>query len=111
MTLDEVRALLSTFERWARGDPDGDDLLAPFLRTASGYAHRRVEWYLAPVEQRQALDAPRRAAHDAFISTCRPLSRAMGHPSNAWYANVGEVREDQGDFACLVHAALGLAAR
>jgi hypothetical protein len=112
MTLDDVRSLLTTMGDWERRSPDpGGPLVASFLRHAFQYARMRADWRLASVEERARLDAPRRAAHDAFIDSCDALSRAMGHPRNEWRRRLGDVREDVGDFACLVHAALGLAAR
>lgn len=84
-----------------------------WLEAAVRYAEIRVAWWQAPGPERAALDAPRTAAHDSFIDACNILSRAMAAAgeSNRWRAEIGTERGEIGDFACLLHAVLGLRAR
>lgn len=109
MTLTEAETILKALERSRVPDP----LRRQWLETAVRYAELRAAWWMAAPEERAAMDASRTAAHDAFIDACNILSRAMlaAGESNAWRAEIGTERGDIGDFACLLHAALGLRAR
>lgn len=84
-----------------------------WLEAAVRYAQIRVAWWRTAGPERSMLDAPRTAAHDAFIDACNILSRAMAATgeSNRWRAEIGTERGEIGDFACLLHAVLGLRAR
>ena len=50
---------------------------------------------------------------DALIASCDILARNMAHrgENDLWRIQRGQDRKDIGDFACLLHAMLGLAAR
>jgi len=110
-TIDGVRELLTTLQDWARRSPDRGALLEVCLRSACRYGQLRAEWFLAGTEARAGIDSVRRFAHDAFIASCNALSRAMGDPANRWRGHIGDVREDLGDFACLLEVAVTLSAR
>jgi hypothetical protein len=59
------------------------------------------------------MDPSRTTAHNAFIDECNILSRAMAAAgeSNGWRAEIGTDRKEIGDFACLLHAVIGIRAR
>lgn len=90
----------------------------PALRTemlgqAVRYARLRVDWLLAGIDRDPALDASRSRAHDAFIDSLNILSReaARRGQSVSWRERLGDDRKVIGDFACYLHAILGLQAR
>ena len=91
--------------------PARDGLKRALFGAAARYAHLRVEWFLADAEGRVAVDATRTKAHDAFIDSCNILSRAMASEGNSWRRLLGDDRKEIGDFACHVHASLGVRAR
>ena len=77
------------------------------------YARARTDWQLADTQTRIAMDATRTASHNALIDACNILSRAcatLGR-STEWRRNLGEDRRQIGDFACHLHACLGVLAR
>lgn len=108
MTFEEARQFLEEIEGSQLTTLRQDLLIA-----ASRYAAKRVEWYLADTASRQAMDTARTAAHDAFIDTCNILSRNMTKvgEDNRWRARLGDDRKAIGDFACYLHALLGVRAR
>jgi len=59
------------------------------------------------------MDEERTRAHNAFISACDILSRNMAESGEVHTRRtvIGQDRKDIGDFACLVHAVLGIMAR
>ncbi len=83
------------------------------VKSAVRYARLRVDWLLSDQEGRNELEAERTASHNAFISTCDILSRNMlkSGEDNSWRTQIGNKRKDIGDFACLIHAVLGINAR
>ncbi len=83
------------------------------LKSAVRYARLRVDWLMCYAEGRIELDMERTAAHDAFISSCDILSRNMAKSGEdaRWRKLIGEDRKAIGDFACLLHAVMGLTAR
>jgi hypothetical protein len=89
-----------------------EELRADLLKAAVRYAHMRAEWQLASFEERVTMDASRARAHEALIIACNVLSRNMAaQGENAtWRAALGDNRKVIGDFACLVHAILGIRA-
>ena len=68
---------------------------------------------MTDLEGRRGMDAQRRSTHDALIDACNILSRGCvraGRPI-AWRGRLGEDRKEIGDFACHLHAILGILAR
>ncbi len=88
-------------------------LVNSLLKSAVRYSRLRVDWLLSDQEERNELEAERTASHNAFISTCDILSRNMlnSGEDNSWRTQIGNNRKDIGDFACLIHAVLGINAR
>jgi hypothetical protein len=80
---------------------------------AARYAGLRADWALADPAGREALDALRRAAHDAFIDACNILSRNMAERGESieWRRELGDDRKTIGDFACWLSLSLALSAR
>jgi hypothetical protein len=77
------------------------------------YARMRTDWRLADRETGTGMEAARSSAHNAFIDACNIMGRACakhGHP-NEWWRRLGEDRKKVGDFACHIHAQLGILAR
>lgn len=83
------------------------------LKKSIAYAHIRAEWKLADYETRIEMDTPRSIAHNAFIDACNILSRNMHLTGEdaTWRKKLGENRKEIGDFACYLHAILGIKAR
>ena len=77
------------------------------------YARLRVDWQLADIDTRISMDDTRTAAHDTFIDACNILSRNMASQGeeNEWRRLMTDDRKEIGDFACHLHAMLGIAAR
>ena len=113
MTYQEAQAAFLQMKSAAEGNQELAGFLRELILLAVRYARARTDWQLADREMRLAMSEARRAAHNAFIDACNILSRACarhGRP-NAWRAALGEAREDIGDFACYLHALLGVMAR
>ena len=83
------------------------------LLCAVRYARLRTDWRLAVVHERPAMDSARTAAHNALIDALNILSRAMvkAGENAMWRKQVGDDRQEIGDWACHVHAHLGIQAR
>lgn len=86
-----------------------DDLIQDAVR----YARLRVDWQLATGDERKQIDEVRTRAHDAFISSCNILSRAMlkNGEDVSWREQLGPDRKEIGDWACWMHAFMGISAR
>jgi hypothetical protein len=83
------------------------------LKSAIRYSRLRVDWYLTNQEQRREMEEERTIAHNAFISACDILSRNMKQRGEdyKWRFQIGNNRKSIGDFACLLHAVMGIKAR
>lgn len=101
----QILALISTTRH--------QQLLNSLLKSAMRYAELRVEWYFLDLEGRKDIDDERSRAHTAFITTCDILSRNMmlAGEDNHWRMQIGTDRKSIGDFACLLHAIIGIRAR
>lgn len=88
-------------------------LFKTMLKKAVRYSRLRVDWYLSGLEEKIEIDKERTLAHNAFIDSCNILSRNMGLAGEdvQWRHKIGEDRKELGDFACLLHAVLGIKAR
>lgn len=84
-----------------------------FLKSAIRYAQIRVEWYFTNPEERIELDKERSRAHEALISNCDALARNMKSEGedDSWRTKLGDERKKIGDFACFVHAIIGISSR
>ena len=87
-------------------------LVNKLIRSAIRYSRLRVDWYLSDQQARMELEMERSIAHNAFISACDILSRNMRESieDNKWRAKIGTDRKSIGDFACLLHAVIGISA-
>jgi len=76
------------------------------------YAGARVEYLRAESEQKRWLGPDRAATHNQFISACDILSRRMRELNEdvSWRSVLGNDRRRLGDFACMIHCILGIAA-
>lgn len=88
-------------------------LVKSLVKTAIRYARIRVDWYLLDLEGKKEMDDERSRAHTAFIDTCDILSRNMmlAGEDNHWRKEIGSDRKTVGDFACMLHAVIGIKAR
>lgn len=88
-------------------------LVNSLLKSAVRYSRLRVDWYFSDQEQRIEMDEERTIAHNAFISACDILSRNMkdAGEDNQWRLRIGTERKSIGDFACLLHAIIGINSR
>jgi hypothetical protein len=113
MTASEAESVFKQVVEAAAGDDDLLRLHRDLCLVAVRYARARTDWRLADRETRLSMGKARTAAHDALIDACNILSRACtraGRP-NEWRRRLGEDRKEIGDFACHVHAYLGIFAR
>jgi len=86
------------------------DLVQALFRAAVRYANIRTEWEFLDVEERVEMNLERTAAHDRFIDACNILSRnqvTKGEDAT-WRQKIGTHRKDIGDFACYLHAIIGI---
>lgn len=113
MNHDEAKTIFAEAAEAAAGDDDLLRLHRDLCLLAVRYARARTDWRLADRETRLGMDRARTAAHNALIDACNILSRACtkaGRPIE-WRRELGEDRQGIGDFACHVHAHLGILAR
>jgi hypothetical protein len=113
MTSTEAERIFREIVAAITGDDDLRRLQRDFLLLAVRYARTRTDWRLADRETRLGMDGARTAAHNALIDACNILSRAcakVGRPTE-WRRRLGDDRKEIGDFACHVHAHLGILAR
>jgi hypothetical protein len=92
---------------------DETELKRHLVLSAVHYARLRADWRLADVRERMAMDSARTAAHNALIDAANILSRAMikAGENATWRRQVGADRQEIGDWACHIHAHLGIEAR
>jgi len=90
-----------------------NELRCVLFKAAVRYAHMRAAWQLASTADRAAMDLSRSKAHDVLIDACNILSRNMAARAEdvRWRAELGDDRKEIGDFACHLHAILGVRAR
>jgi hypothetical protein len=90
-----------------------DTLRRELIAACVRYAHFRAEWQIATPERRMEMDGGRRLSHNALIDACNILSRNMAGRGEdiTWRAELTNNRKEIGDFACYVHAVLGIRAR
>jgi hypothetical protein len=94
-------------------DPDLEALRMDILQAAVVYSRIRTDWYFLSTEERREKDVSRTRAHNAFIDCCNVLARYQRKcgMSPVWRDDLGEDRKRIGDFACELHASLGVAMR
>lgn len=83
------------------------------IKLAIRYARIRVDWLQTPTGERADIDTERSRAHNALISACDILARNMQLAGEdiSWRSQIGTDRKQIGDFACMLHAVLGVLAR
>lgn len=108
MDFNEVEQIFNTLK-----NSKHQQLFKSLLKSAVRYSRLRVDWYLSDQEQRNEMDEERTTAHNAFISECDILSRNMkaAGEDNQWRLQIGKDRKSIGDFACFLHAVIGIKAR
>lgn len=108
MDLQEAEAILKLI-RSSRLKDFSDTL----IKSAIKYAHIRAEWHFLSYEEKNELEDARRITHDALISNCDILARNMKTygGDSTWRTLLGNDRKRIGDFACFVHALIGIEAR
>jgi len=110
MRIMEIKEALQICE--SLNNPKYQKPFQKMMECAIVYARIRVDWYFAEDEQVE-LDIERTAAHNAFIQTCDQLSLVMKEngDNTGWRFAIGSDRKSIGDFACLIHAIIGIKAR
>lgn len=88
-------------------------LVREVIILAIRYAGIRASYWLATPELRLEMSPGRTQAHNALIDACNILSRTQAKlgEDNSWREVLGTDRKEIGDFACHVHAMLGIQAR
>jgi hypothetical protein len=89
------------------------ELRADMIELAIRYARIRVDYLLADSIKQNAFGHDRSLCHNALIASCDILARNMAQQGEdaSWRAKLGNDRKVIGDFACLLHAILGIASR
>jgi hypothetical protein len=95
------------------GDDDADILYRDLVRLAVDYARIRTDWWVSGTERRIKMDATRTAVHNALIASCNALARYLERANRdaSWRELLSDDRKTIGDFACYLHALLGVKAR
>jgi hypothetical protein len=77
------------------------------------YARIRADWQLAVISERRVMESQRTSAHNSLIDAANILSRAMSKigEETTWREKLGNDRKEIGDWACYIHAHLGIQAR
>ena len=90
-----------------------EGLRRALYRKALDYAHIRATWAFLSDGERLEKDRGRTLAHNAFIDACNILSRNMAKAGedNAWRTLLTDERKTIGDFACWLHALVGIEMR
>jgi len=88
-------------------------LFNTLMERAIIYSRIRVDWYYAEMHEQIKMDFDRTAAHDEFILSCAALHQKMRESGEdtKWRVAIGSDRKSIGDFACLLHAVVGIKAR
>lgn len=112
MEWDEACALWRRLHEASADDPQLGQLEADLVRRAVRYARLRVDWLLADPEHRGDMSEERTRTHNALIDACNILSRQLHQRGRdtTWRAQLGDDRVRIGDYACYIHAMLGLRA-
>jgi len=110
---DTALGAINKIEKCELNDEANKDLKKELYQSAIKYARIRTDWYLLSLKDRAEMESSRTRAHDSFIDCCNALSRHMQKSDldNSWRKQIGSDRRDIGDFACYIHAWLGLKAR
>lgn len=113
MTLAIAEKILAAIDTATDGVAELEAQSSVLRHRAVEYARARVDWILADPVARRRMDAARSGAHDRLILACDELASACAshQRDSSWREAVGADRRAIGDFACLVHAWLGLWAR
>jgi len=88
-------------------------LRSEMIELAIRYARLRIDWLQAGAGGDAVLGATRTRAHNPLIDSLNILSRQVikSGQSIHWRESLGDDRKVIGDFACHLHAILGLRAR
>lgn len=113
MDFQTTAAATETIMKVCRSSDLLTELKDDFLSSATRYARIRVDWHLSDRDVRTDMDDMRSRSHDAFIDACNALSRTMVTEGLeiSWREKLGVDRKVIGDFACYIHAYLGILAR
>jgi hypothetical protein len=108
MELSEATSIFDTLKT-STHKKEFEDLLS----TAIIYSRIRVDWYTSIEHGLEVDEHQRTHAHNDFISACAALSEKMKTSGEdiAWRFKIGRDRKAIGDFACMLHAVIGIKAR
>ena len=90
-----------------------DELRDDLVELAIRYARLRVDHFRAQTDARIRIDEERTLCHNSFMGSCDILCRNMAKrgENTGWRDLLGHNRKEIGDFACYLHALLGISAR
>jgi len=113
LSWEQAEAALRVVQDACPGDADCAELKRAFIASALRYARLRADWAVADTAARMTLDDERTVAHNALIDACNILTRYMARKGQSvvWRQQLSGDRKLIGDFACYVHAILGIGAR
>jgi hypothetical protein len=108
MDLTEATSIFETLKT-STHKQEFEDLLS----CAIIYSRIRVDWYINIEHGLEVDESHRTHAHNDFISACAALSEKMKESGEdiAWRFRIGKDRKSIGDFACMLHAVIGIKAR
>jgi hypothetical protein len=89
------------------------ELKQELLHFVIRYARIRTDWYMADRGKRQETDRGRTITHNGLLDAVNALAGAMVKKgeNTEWRQRMGDDRKEIGDWACHVHAHLGVLAR
>ena len=89
------------------------DLRKQLVDAAVRYARIRTDYRLADPATRAEMEDGRTRAHNVLIDACNILARAMQRDGEdvVWRTRLTHDRKIIGDFACHLHALLGIEGR
>jgi hypothetical protein len=89
---------------------DNDFLINELLESIVKYARIRTDWYFMTDEERKEGDKSRTITHNALISNINAISRNMAKSGHdiSWREELTDNRKVIGDWACMIHAFLGI---
>ncbi|MGF1451814.1 MAG: hypothetical protein ACFB21_07055 [Opitutales bacterium] len=88
-------------------------VLGGLLQHAVRYARSRTDYRLAAPSEQQLMGADRTRLHNRLLDAVDELSADMHRrgASTEWRSRLGDDRKQIGDFACYLHAIIGINAR
>jgi len=108
-----MQDLVQSMYEQGRENRDLNELRDELVAGAIRYARIRTDWNFLDHDEKKMQNDARTRSHNALISSCNSVSRLMAKSGLdiTWREKLGDNRKAIGDFACYIHAYLGILAR